>query len=337
MNWNDEVLAKYMQIRYIKLHFVLEILEDGLLPKSKASMLRGGMGDMLLMMNCVRDSDHCDACDFSDECLAQRMLYAPMKIRPKFMTEKDSEGYVLECEDTDEEYAAGDELEFNLLLFGSSIVYFNQFVQAFHALGMAGIGKEKLRYRIARVTNTNRELLLEDGLFHKERYRIRRVEEYVKYRMRRFEEGQDAVLVFHTPLSLKYRGDFLNTFEPLPLLTAAERRLYILNCFEGRREGEDYKRIVIVPEGEGIHSEEEDSPILLQHVPEKREERVFRDGKPRYSGRQDRKMILRGIRGSCQLSGLDQTTLALLLAGELLHIGKNTSFGFGRYTVNQIN
>jgi hypothetical protein len=54
---------------------------------------------------------------------------------------------------------------------------------------MAGIGKERLRYRISRVTNTNRELLLEDGLFHKNRYRIRRVEEYVRYRIRAFEDN----------------------------------------------------------------------------------------------------------------------------------------------------
>lgn len=83
-------------------------------------------------------------------------------------------------------YPARDELEFNLLLFGSSIVYFSQFVQALHSLGMAGLGKERLRYRIARVMNTNRELLLEDGIFCKDRYRIRRVEEYVRYRMKRF-------------------------------------------------------------------------------------------------------------------------------------------------------
>ena len=33
------------------------------------------------------------------------------------------------------------------------------------------------------------------------------------------------------------------------------------------------------------------------------------------------------------LSNVDFETLSLLLAGELIHIGKNTSFGFGRYTV----
>lgn len=73
MNRNDEALAKYMQSRHIKLHFTLEILEDGCLPKSKVSMVCGGMADMLLMMNCVRDCNHCEALDFSDECLAQRM------------------------------------------------------------------------------------------------------------------------------------------------------------------------------------------------------------------------------------------------------------------------
>jgi CRISPR/Cas system endoribonuclease Cas6 (RAMP superfamily) len=47
-------------------------------------------------------------------------------------------------------------------------------------------------------------------------------------------------------------------------------------------------------------------------------------------------MLLRGIRGSCRLSDVDRTAMALLLAGELLHIGKNTSFGFGRYTVKNV-
>jgi hypothetical protein len=318
MTWNDETMAKAMQIRYVKLHFELEMLEDGRLPKNKASMMRGGMGRMLLMMNCVRD-ENCGACDFEEECLVRRIMYAPMKIRPSFMTQNDSEGYVIECEDREEEFAAGDVLEFQLVLFGNCIVYFNQFVQAFHALGMAGIGKERLRYRISRVTNTNRELLLEDGLFHKNRYRIRRVEEYVRYRIRAFEDNEEALIVFHTPLSLKYNGSFLNTFDSSALLAAAWRRLFIMNCYEGFREGEDYHR----PDFEG-------------HIPSKVDERVFREGQPRYSGTHDEKMLLRGIRGSCRLSDVDRTAMALLLAGELLHIGKNTSFGFGRYTVKNV-
>ena len=45
--------------------------------------------------------------------------------------------------------------------------------------------------------------------------------------------------------------------------------------------------------------------------------------------------MLRGIQGSFRFEELPGEYLSYLLAGELLHIGKNTSFGFGRYTVEE--
>ncbi|MDE7312892.1 MAG: CRISPR system precrRNA processing endoribonuclease RAMP protein Cas6 [Eubacterium sp.] len=44
-------------------------------------------------------------------------------------------------------------------------------------------------------------------------------------------------------------------------------------------------------------------------------------------------MHLYGITGFIQLKELYPETLPVLLAGELIHIGKNTSFGFGRYRI----
>ena len=320
----DSDLMKCMQVRYVKLHFEIELVDGGQLPKDKASMLRGGMGRMLLMSNCIRD-ENCENCDFSEECLVQRMMYAHMKIRPAFMTQKDSEGYVLECENTDEDFYPGDLLEFNLLLFGNSIVYFNQYLQAFHALGMRGLGKEKLRFRLSQVTNSSRELLLKDGIMYKERFRVRRIEEYVRYRLSWLEKEKqnqytdDVLLVFHTPLTLKFQKEFQDSLDPLPIMSAVERRLYILNCYEGFKDGEDYERIAVA-----------------EHLPEKVDERVHAESMKRFSGTQNKGIVFKGIKGACRFSGVDDTALALLAAGELVHIGKNTSFGFGRYTMKGI-
>ena len=44
-------------------------------------------------------------------------------------------------------------------------------------------------------------------------------------------------------------------------------------------------------------------------------------------------LALCGVKGYMRLSMLPEEMLAALLAGEILHIGKNTSFGFGRYRV----
>ena len=311
----SEELENLLQIRYIKLHFCLEILRDGRLPRYKSSALRGGMGQMLLMSNCIRDKN-CENCDFEEDCLVRRMMYPKMTIRPKFMTQQDSEGYVLECENRDEFFSAGDKLEFNLLLFGRTIVYFFQFLQAFYYLGMQGLGSERVPFRVLHVTNTKRELIVEDSNIYKEHLRILQLSEYVRYRLGKANIHDSNTLVFHSPLTMKYKGEVQEEFDPEAIMAAAERRLYILNCFEGRREDEDYSRV-----------------LVQDHVPALVGQHTYMVKVPRFSGTHNKKVSFQGIRGHCTFSEMDDTARTLLIAGELIHIGKNTSFGFGRYTL----
>ena len=309
-----------LQIRYIKLHFTLVILEDGKLPKSKTSALRGGMGHALLTTNCIRD-EKCEVCDFSEDCLVQRMMYPKMEIRPEFMKTKDSEGFVFECEDTREYFEAGDELDFTLMLIGRTIVYFNQYLQAFNYLGMLGLGVEHVRFQIAKVTNTLGETLVEGTSVYKERLTVMHVSDYIRYRfysgeIRRMLDEDGCRMVFQSPLSLKFQGKMQEDFRPDALFAAIERRIYILNCYEGiSEEGENGER------------------PAEEHLPIVEKEKAWPVKMKRYSGTQNSKVTFSGIRGWCDLRGLDESMLQLLLAGELLHIGKNTSFGFGKYTL----
>ena len=316
------VSVEDMQIRYVKLHFTLVIVEDGQLPKSKVSALRGGMGHALLSTNCIRD-EHCEACDFAEDCLVERMMYPEMKIRPDFMKTKDSEGFVIECEDTREWFQAGDELRFNLLLFGRTIVYFNQYLQAFYYFGMQGIGAKHVRFQITKVTNTVGEPLVEGISVYKEKLKIMMVSDYVRYRLtstdvRNMLNAVRCRLVFHSPLSLKYQGKIQEHFHPNAVFTAIERRLFILNCYEGK-DNRDDKR--------------ENEDAVAENLPVMVDEKVWPVKIKRYSGTQNSKVVFKGIKGWCDLEGIDEDLMVLLIAGELLHIGKNTSFGFGKYTL----
>ena len=152
---NEDIL----NIRYVKLHFTVSFVEDTVCPKYKASALRGGMGEMLLRINCIRDRK-CDNCDFESECLVQRIMRSKMEIQPKFMSSGDSVGYVVECEDYRTDYCAGDTLSFQVLLFGKTIVYFGQILDAFFRLGINGIGKDNSRYEIVSVKNTKGDAIL---------------------------------------------------------------------------------------------------------------------------------------------------------------------------------
>lgn len=302
-------IADYLQIKYIKLHLTAEILEDTILPIQKASALRGGMGEMLLRINCIRDRK-CVNCEYEPECIVRRVMYSHMRIQPEFMSAGDSVGYVINCENYEEKFAAGDQLEFEMLLFGRMAVYFGQILQAFQYLGAFGLGKHQAHFRIVEVTNSRREKILDGNDVYMSNIKLMTIADYVAYRKNRTKNA--GKLIFHTPLALRIRGVEQKEFSIAEILRATERRLYMLNCYEG------------------INVER---PEIDLHVPEQVSQRARQFSVKRFSSTHDQKIRLDGICGEVELKDVDEMALELLLAGELIHIGKNTSFGFGRYSV----
>lgn len=307
-----QCLHDELNIRYIKLHFTAEVLEDTVFPKYKASALRGGMGEMMLRANCIRDRK-CDSCDFRSECLAQRALYPALKKLPSFMKEDDGIGYVIECEDYREEFYEGDSFHFQIILFGKLLCYFNLYMQALYALGMEGLGKYRGRFHIISVTNSRKEILLDqNGKIYMENYKIQTVKDYVKYRKQQLmHNGFEGRIRFRAPFSAKYKGELLQQFQIEAILLACARKIYVLDCLE-ELDLPQYK-------------------LNLENIPEIKEQKIYKDHVPRYSGRTEKKMRWEGIHGEIFLDTLTEEQLTLLLAGELIHIGRHTTFGFGRF------
>lgn len=306
-------IRNVLHVRYIKLHFTLLFSKDCILPVNKTSAIRGGMGEMLLRANCIRNRD-CEVCDFRSECIVQRTMYSQFDYKPDFITTGDSIGYVVECEDYKETFKAGDTLEFNLILFGKTMVYFNQYLQALYALGQNGIGRDHAKFLIIQVKNARGQAILKDSNIYMEYYQVETLQEYVDDRMRKIRlHGYPNKMVFYTPLTQKFQGEFLKEFCMEAISKSIQRRLYMLNCFENNDIQEFYYEELAIP------------TIVQQSV---REVKV-----KRYSSRQDAKMYLKGIKGEILFEELPEELLELYLAGELIHIGKNTSFGFGRYVI----
>lgn len=310
----DEKLWNALQVRFVKLRFTISFPEDSILPKDKVSAIRGGMGEMLLRVNCVRDRQ-CGECDFETECVVQKIMYSKFERKPDFVTTGESIGYVLECENYQENFSAHDKLNFYLILFGKTIVHFSQLYQALTLLGEEGLGKYHAKFQIVDIRNMEGMRVLEGNMINMNKYVVHMLYDYLMFRIMQIgtiSVKTDVLMIFDTPLTLKYRAEFLREFQTDALLTAIRRRIFMLDCFEGIESD-------ILEQGDGecmlkIQSQE----CHLASI-------------SRYSTRKNEKMILRGLKGHALLEGLTEDLLMLLLVGELIHIGKNTSFGFGRY------
>ncbi|MDO4804831.1 MAG: CRISPR system precrRNA processing endoribonuclease RAMP protein Cas6 [Lachnospiraceae bacterium] len=303
-------LEKALGVRYVALHFEIEMQESCNLPPNKASALRGGMGQMLIQSNCVRNKD-CDNCDFANDCIVRRIMYSPFDIQPRFVSKGESAGYIITCQDYETDYEEGDVIEFQMTLFGKTIAYFNQILQALYQLGQAGLGEDRGRFAIIGVTNTNRETLLEGNNVYKERYQIRTLAEYVAYRLGRMHGKREERMLLHTPTAIKYNGQILTEPVSEAIVRTLTRRLLMLDCFEG------------------IEVEQ----MCYDACPVITDQRTKWMVVKRYTSRQDKKLRMEGMRGWIDFEDIDDDLYALMLAGEIMHIGKHTSFGFGRYTM----
>lgn len=307
------ILQEAMKVHYIQLSFTLELIEDTMLPENKVSALRGGMGEMLLRANCISDRE-CECCYFSSECIIQHTMYSQFEKKPRFVTTGESIGYVIECDNYQKKFVKGDTLVFQLILFGKTAVYFNLFLQAVHMLGMNGLGRDASHFQIINIRNMSGESIL-DGLdVHMERYQVKQLGDYVRHRLKTLKgNGFPVKMIFETPLTVKYNGEFLQEFNIDAIVRSVKRRIYMLNCFEGMN-------------GEVAFDQNYPLPII-------RRQEVKRRAVKRFSSRKQSSMYLKGIQGKIELVQVEPDTLGLLLAGELIHIGKNTSFGFGKYRI----
>lgn len=304
----------YLDIRYVKLKFTVVLTEDCSLPRHKASMLRGGIGEMLLRANCIRDRN-CESCDFEEECIVQRTMYSKFKQKPKFVSEGESIGYILECESAKQVFEAGDTFSFYLILFGKTIVYFSQYLNAIYALGNFGVGKESAHFQIVSVQNSYGKHILRENNVYMENYTVETVSGYVEKRLEAIGMKENATIRFCSPLSVKYHGENLEEFDVTALFRSLARRVYMLDLFE--------------------EMEEDDLDIRTMELPVITHQECSRETVPRYSNRKQQKIYLHGIRGRVSMEGISEELFRLLLAGEILHLGKNTSFGFGRYVVEE--
>ena len=346
-------------VRFVKLDILLRFKGDPSvswkLPRYKTSAFRGGLGNMLLMEHCISDRN-CEACSFRNECVVQRIFYHKLRIRPSFVQSGESLGFVIECTDKRMHASGGDTLRVGLILFGDVIVHFSALLQALYRLGLQGLGKDHACFDVMRIRKLTGQHIDHDsgrirddwidifsegnvylanlsplGLWEYAQLRAAIVAQNISTSI---DESGCIPIRFRYPWTQKYQGQFLEHFNKDAFLEAIGRRLYLLRCLEGIDVDAESATTEPAPASAGPHRHTYgmDSSLWDDITMEVIHEEAMEV--PRYSGTHKQKITLHGLVGELRLHDMPPELLPWLCAGELTHIGKNTSLGLGKYDIH---
>lgn len=315
-----------MNIATASFDFRLRALEPLILPSYKGSTLRGGFGHAFRRIVCAIGNKVCPECILRERCVYAYVFETSPPRGTKIMRKYTSAPHPFVIEpptDRRRGYKPEDLLTFRLTLIGKAVDYLPYFIYAFDELGKIGIGKGKAKYELRDVTcdgtviydSTSRTL----GSFASEPLSI----DFPLYVLNEssavaLTQPEQISISFLTPTRILFNGHLTLDLEFHVFVRNLLRRLALLSYFhcDGDPAGMDFKGAI--EKAKEVH-------VKVRNL------RWF--DWERYSGRQDTRMKLGGFVGTITFEGLIGPFLPIIQAGEILHVGKGTAFGLGKYGV----
>ncbi len=296
--------------------------EKVVLPYFPGVALRGAFGASLRRMTCVVKGGDCDTCVLNQKCVYATSFESIFSGDSPYLKGTNKAPHpvlVYPLELGGGISRKGGTYTFGMTVFGDARAYLPYYIYAISRLGERGLGKNRGRFRLSSVQERvhprgwreiyreGSDTLLTDGSGIP-------IEGLLKRRTRQ----KTLVLQTVTPLRLKSDGRLVTSPNLSHILLGALFRLRVLSSFYSD------EAIDLLSD---LELEE-----LLSEVAVKESAFRWRDH-GRYSKRQGTTMRLGGVMGRMVISGDLNRVYPILKVGELLHIGKNTAFGLGRYVV----
>lgn len=328
-----------MIIPYQKFKFVMEAIDEIHLPYYKGSAFRGGFGNVFRKITCALKRQDCSECLLKSRCIYAYVFETFPSESSQIMNmhkyEKIPHPFVIEPPEIDSQsksseskiYQPGSKFEFHLVLIGKAIDYLPYFIYTFHVLGKTGIGKGRGRYKILEVLKCEKEnekWISKVSVYDYSKKIIRQTPPdkiFIPEEFKKSTSNGRLSLHFVTPVRIKYQRDLVVKPEFHILIRNLLRRLFLLYYFHCEEKQPEWNHIEIINHAESI-------------VIESSNLRWF--DWERYSSRQDTRMRLGGLIGEVIYYGNMESFLPFIQTGEIIHIGKNTSFGLGKYFIKNL-
>jgi CRISPR-associated endoribonuclease Cas6 len=215
------------------------------------------------------------------------------------------------------EYVPGEEFIFNLILIGHGIEYLPYFIFIFEELGKRGIGKSRGKYELMRVDNEEGERIYESGKLSAN-FKINSLQDIIdECNFAGKGDHKQIKINFLSPIRIILGGELTTKLDFNLFITNLLRRiswLSIVHCDEELQFNHKY----FISYTDDVTTKE----INIKWYDWER-----------YSSRQDTRMKLGGFMGNITFEGDLEEFLPFIKLGEYIHIGKQTSFGLGKYEI----
>ena len=317
-----------LQMKICRFQLSIVSLEPLILPSYKGSTFRGAFGNALKRVVCALRKEDCSNCFLKEKCIYAYIFETPPPSNTKIMRKYLAAPHPFVIEPPPEKrmgYKPGDEINFNLILAGRAIEYVPYFIYAFDEMGKIGIGKGRGKYELKEVSIVN---ISGDGTAaYKSVYDsvTKKIETFnsqllsVSFDCSDSSARQSCLsLSFLTPTRLICNGSLILNLEFHILIRNLLRRLSLISYFhcDNNMTDWDFKNII----------------VKAEEIKVKKHNLKWYDWE-RYSARQDTRMKMGGFIGDIIFEGNISPFMQLINAGKILHVGKGTSFGLGKYEV----
>ncbi|MGB4108291.1 MAG: CRISPR system precrRNA processing endoribonuclease RAMP protein Cas6 [Desulfomonilia bacterium] len=316
-----------MTVVFGRYHFSCVFEDNAALPEYKGSTFRGVLGHALKKVVCALKRQLCEECLLRQTCVYafvfEGVHHGGGPYPQKKRIAAPPNPYVIEPPlETKTTYKAGEPFEFTLLLFGKANEYLPYFIYAIEQIGRTGIGRrtkgKAAGFTLRTVCSSGRELYS---------FTTRQMSSFQDLQTNLPDDliggypvqaGKCTVkITLKTPLRLKYRSRLEPDLPFHVLIRAGLRRLSSLLTYHGSGEPQlDYK---------GLVHHAMDVQVMESSI-------CWFDWR-RYSNRQEQAMFMGGMVGEVTYADVPSEYLPILSFCQEVHLGKQTTFGLGKITV----
>lgn len=281
------------------------------LPFFAGSLLRGAFGHALRSSSCLTGAKECKSCPLYQSCIYTNIFEPPPRDHALQKFSQVPGCYVVEPPPVGQKkLAAGDKLSFCMVLWGKALEQLPLIILAWQRAGRQGLGRDRITAELMSVSLVGEQ---EQTVWQANSQVIAEHSQQVSLAE---SAGESITLLFTTPLRVQNNGRPLHPdgITARALLMTLVRRVSLV--------GDMHLNLLLLEDSRALSLAADD--VTMEH------DLHWCDWE-RYSSRQKQKMALGGVMGRIRLAGNIAPFQEFLHLGQWLHIGKNASFGMGRY------